>query len=228
MIALKNSALRKFLRIVIPFVLIPAVAILGVTVFDEKRHIFVSLLVAVLSILLFIAGFEKKQTGARRLVIVAVMTALGIIGRFIPFFKPIAAITTISGIYLGGEAGFLVGALSALLSNFYFGQGPWTAFQMLAWGIIGLLAGALAGPLKKSRVLLVTYGVLAGIAYSLIMDAWSVLWYSSSITAELYLGAILTALPHTLLYSISNFAFLWFMAKPFGEKLERIKIKYGI
>ena len=130
--------------------------------------------------------------------------------------------------YLGGEAGFLVGSLSALLSNFYFGQGPWTAFQMLAWGLIGYVAGLMAEPLKRNRVFLLAYGVLSGIAFSLIMDVWTVLWYSAGFDVELYAASVIAAIPHTILYASSNFIFLFFLAKPFGDKLERMKIKYGV
>lgn len=228
MLTIKNSKVRAILRIIIPFVLIPTVAVIGTKVFGERRHLFVSFFAAALSVLLFIAGFEKKNTGSRRMVIVAVMIALSVAGRFIPFFKPVTAITVITAIWLGGESGFLVGAFSALLSNFYFGQGPWTPFQMLAWGMIGLFAGSLAEPLKKSRIALVIYGVLSGMAYSLVMDIWSVIGYNNAFDLSLYAAAVVTALPHTVLYSASNFVFLWFMAKPFGDKLGRIKTKYGV
>ncbi len=228
MLTIKNKVLRTTLKFLIPFVLIPTAAILGSVVFDEKKHIFVSFFVALLSLVLFIAGFEKKQTGTRRMVIVSVMIALSIVGRFIPLFKPVTAITVICAIYLGGESGFLVGSLSALLSNFYFGQGPWTAFQMLAWGLIGLVAGFLAKPLAKRRAALLIYGVLSGVAFSFVMDIWSVLWYSDGFSLTLYSAALVTAIPHTVLYAVSNFVFLFFMAKPFGDKLNRIKIKYGV
>ena len=228
MIVIKNQKLKKTLKIIIPLILIPAVAVSGVLLFDEQKHIFVSLMVAFLSLVLFITGFEKKVTGTRRMVLVAVMTALSVLGRFIPFFKPITAITVITAMYLGGEAGFLVGSLSALLSNFYFGQGPFTAFQMLAWGLIGLMAGVMAEKLKKSRVFLLTYGVLSGILFSLIMDVWTVLWYSAGFDIDLYIASVINAIPHTILYAVSNFIFLYLLAKPFGEKLTRIKIKYGV
>lgn len=228
MLVIRNSRLRIFLKILIPFVLIPILVFTGAIVFAEKRYLLVSFGVAVLAIILFIAGFEKKMTGSRRLVIVSVMTAFCIVGRFIPFFKPITAITVITAIYLGGESGFLVGALAAVLSNFYFGQGPWTPFQMLAWGLIGLFAGYLSKWLKKSRGLLIAYGVISGIVYSMVMDVWSVVWYNSSFDIELYKASMITAIPHTVLYAVSNFIFLWFLAKPIGEKLERIRIKYGV
>lgn len=228
MIVIKNKSVRNVLKLALPFALIPIVIALGVTVFDEKKYLFISFAVAVLSIALFISGYEKKLIGSRRAVTVSVMTALCIVGRFIPLFKPITALTVISAMYLGGEAGFLVGAMSALISNFYFGQGPWTPFQMLAWGLIGLVAGYISKPLKKSRLLLCVYGVVCGIAFSLVMDVWSVVWYSGRLDPTLYLTSVLAALPHTAIYAISNFIFLWFLARPFGEKLERIKIKYGI
>lgn len=228
MIVIKNQKLKRILGIIIPLVLIPAVAVCGSVLFSEQKHIFVSLVVAFFSLVLFITGFERKVTGTRRMVLVAVMTAISVLGRFIPFFKPITAHTVITAMYLGGEAGFLVGSLSALLSNFYFGQGPWTAFQMLAWGLIGYVAGLIAESLKRNRALLLAYGVLSGIAFSLIMDVWTVLWYSAGFDMELYIASITAAIPHTILYAVSNFIFLFFLAKPFGDKLERIKVKYGV
>jgi energy-coupling factor transport system substrate-specific component len=228
MLLIRNKRLRNTIKVVVPFVLIPAIAVLGAVAFDEKKHIIIALAVAVFALLLFAAGFEKKSTGTRRMVIVAVMTALCFAGRFIPFLKPVAALTIITGLYLGGEAGFLVGSLSAVLSNFYFGQGPWTAFQMLAWGLIGLFAGMLSKPLLRNRVLLLIYGAVAGIAYSFIMDIWTVLWYNQGFDIKLYLAALVSAIPYTESYAVSNVLFLFLLAKPFGEKLERIKTKYGV
>lgn len=228
MIVIRSKRARDVLRVALPFIVMPALVLLGALVFSEKQHLLVSLGMACMALLFFLTGFERKKTGGRRMVIVSVMTALCVVGRFIPLFKPITALTVITAIYLGGEAGFLVGALSAALSNFYFGQGPWTAFQMLAWGFIGLIAGWMANPLKTHRWLLLIYGVLAGAAYSLIMDVWNVLWYGGGFDCSLYAASVMTALPHTALYAVSNFVFLYFLARPFGEKMERVKVKYGV
>ena len=228
MLLIKSKGLIDFIRVAVPFVAVPLITIVGAVAFDEKKHIIISLAVAVSALLLFAAGFEKKSTGTRRMVIVAVMVALCFAGRFIPFLKPIAALTIITALYLGGEAGFLVGSLSAILSNFYFGQGPWTAFQMLAWGLIGFFAGLLADKLLKSRALLLIYGAAAGLAYSFIMDIWTVLWYNQGFDVKLYLAALVTAIPYTTSYAVSNVLFLYLLAKPFGEKLHRIKVKYGV
>lgn len=228
MTVIGNEKVRKALRYAIPFGLIPATVALSATAFGEKRYLILSLGIAVMAIMLFMAGVEKKNIGSRRMVMVAVMTALAVIGRFIPLFKPITALCVMAAMYLGAEAGFLCGALSVLISNIYFGQGPWTPFQMLGFGLIGLFAGYLSKPLLKSRVLLVGYGVIAGIAYSMMMDVWTVLWYNGSFDGSLYLTAIVSALPYTVLYAISNVGFLLLLRKPMGEKLGRIKLKYGV
>ena len=228
MILIRSARLRAALRLLLPFAVIPLLVAAGAIFFGEKRYMIIALGVALLSLLLFAAGFERRQTGSRRMVLAAVITALCIAGRFIPFFKPVAALTILAAMYLGAETGFLVGALSALLSNFWFGQGPWTPFQMLAWGMIGLIAGYLRQPLMRSRALLLIVGALSGVAYSLLMDVWTVLWYNGSPDWQLYGAAVLTALPHTLLYSASNLIFLALMARPIGEKLGRIRLKYGL
>ena len=228
MIVIHSQKARTFLRYLIPFVLIPALVIIGSVAFGEKRYLILSFGVAILALILFMTGIEKKNIGSRRMVLVAIMTAIAVIGRFIPLFKPITAVCVMTAMYLGAESGFLCGALSVLISNIYFGQGPWTPFQMLGFGLIGLIAGYLSKPLIKSRVFLLVYGALAGVAYSMIMDVWTVLWFSGGFDLNMYLTAIGAALPYTVLYMISNVGFLLLLRKPVGEKLGRIKLKYGI
>ena len=232
MMVIRNERLRRVLRILIPLLLVPATVAAGALLFGDKSYVWISFIVTVLALVLFCAGFERRTVGTRRMVIIAVMTALSVTGRFlfapIPGFKPITAMVVITAVYLGGESGFLVGALSAVISNFYFGQGPWTPFQMFSWGMIGLIAGMLQTPLKKSRVALALYGVFAGAAYSCVMDVWTVLWADSAFHWELYAAALVTALPFMASYAVSNVVFLLLLGRPFGEKLERIKIKYGV
>ena len=232
MVVIKNEKVRRFLKIAVPFIFMPVILILGVFVFDDKKFAWSILAVTIMALLLFFAGFEKKIIGTRRMVIIAVMTALSVIGRFIfaviPGFKPITAIVVITAVWLGPESGFLTGALSAVISNFYFGQGPWTPFQMFAWGIIGLVAGYLSKYLKKNRPALAVYGIFAGIFYSMLMDVWSVLWYNNNFEMSVYLAALVTAIPYTISYAASNVIFLLLLGRPFGEKLERVKLKYGV
>ena len=91
--------------------------------------------------------YEKKKPQTRESVVLAVMIALTVASRmlfaFSPGFKPVSAMVIICGMAFGRESGFLCGSLSAVASNFFFGQGPWTPFQMLAWGMIGWISGIL-------------------------------------------------------------------------------------
>ncbi|NLZ47103.1 MAG: ECF transporter S component [Clostridiales bacterium] len=206
--------------------------IFGLFVSDNNSYALVSLVVVIISCVPIVVHFEKGKSSTRLIVLISTMVAISVAGRFlfapIPFFKPVTAIVVLCGIYLGSESGFLVGGLSALISNFYFGQGPWTPFQMLAWGLIGFLAGIMANPLKRSKIFLCIYGFISGIVYSLILDSWSTLWIEGYFSVKRFLALSITALPITLCYAISNVIFLLIIGKPLGSVLERIIKKYGI
>lgn len=211
---------------------IPVCIYLGAQVFPSSAHIWISLCVAILSCIPFFLSFESTKTDNKKLVIISVMVSLSIVGRyafsFLPHFKPVTAIVVITGLYLGTEAGFLCGALSALISNFIFGQGPWTPFQMFAWGAIGLISALLSRYIKKSKPLLCIFGALAGTIYSALLDIAATLWYDGAFNFSRYLGLLVTSLPVMAVYAISNAVFLLLLANPIGAKLERIKTKYGI
>ena len=202
---------------------------------DAKKkmtYIGLSILIMILTIAAFYLRFEKKKVRSRRLVIIAVMTALSVLGRFIfgalPAFKPITAIVIVTAIWMGPECGFMVGSLTAVISNFYFGQGPWTPFQMVAWGLIGVLAGILSKSLKSNKVWLYTFGFLAGVLYSNFMDIWTVLWYGQGFVWSMYKAALITAIPYVASNAVSNVIFLMLIGRPFGEKFDRVINKYGI
>lgn len=202
-----------------------AFVVMGALLSGGRHYTLVSVLVAAVSCIGFALSFEKKSLTSRYAVLTAVMTALSVAGRFIfapiPAFKPMTAIVILSGMYLSPECGFLTGAMTALISNMYFGHGAWTPFQMLAWGAIGLFAGILAEPMKKRRLILLICGAFSGAFYSIIMDTWTVIWYSGEFSAGLYKAAVISALPFTAAYAVSNVIFLLFAGKSFGRKLSR-------
>ena len=225
---IKSARTRNIVRIILLFAMIVIVVSIGIFVVRGKYHMAISTVVAILSWVLFVCGLDRKKVGNRRVIIVSVMVALSVIGRMFPILKPVTVFAMLSGMFLGAEAGFLVGSFSALISDFWFGQGPWTPFQMLAWGLIGFFAGVLATPLKRSRLFLYVYGVLAAVVFSVIMDVWSAIWIAGEFSLSIYIAKLITSVPHTILYAVSNVIFLFFFAKPFSEKLERIRVKYGI
>jgi len=224
---IRNARARSVIRYAVPFALYPALVAAAVAI-GGRAYIACATVCAALTVVLFLAGFEQKRIGARRLILVSVFVALSVVGRFIPLFKPVSALTMIAGIYLGRESGFATGAFSALISDFYFGFGPWTPFQMLSWGLIGFFAGVMSEKLKNSVARQVVYGLIAGAAFSVIMDTWATLDFTGGFSVDDYLGALASSLPFTALYAASNAVFILLLSKPFGEKLTRIKLKYGI
>lgn len=223
---------KRIVSYLIVLVGIPAVILLGNTVFSAVRYVYITLLVAALSLLPFLLRFERREHTVTYLVLIAVLTALSVIGRVIfsvvPAFKPVSAMVVIAAMYFGPEAGFLTGALSALLSNFYFGQGPWTVFQMAAWGLIGFFSGLAAEKLKTNRLFLLGWGALAGVAYSMLMDIWDAIFADGTVQLARYLSFVASSASFTVMYAVSNVIFLLLLAKPIGRKLERIQIKYGL
>ena len=224
--------MRKWLSYIILCLIVPAVVLGGALLFKEKQYAWISLCVTVLSCIPFFLHFEHSENDVRKLILIAVMVAISVIGRFIfapiPGFKPVTAMVVITAMYFGGEAGFMTGALSAVISNFYFGQGPWTPFQMFSWGIVGFLAGVIADPLKKSKIVLVVYAVVSGVLYSLLMDVWTVLWADGYFNVSRYAAAVISAVQFTVIYAVSNVIFLLVFSKPIGKILERIKEKYRL
>lgn len=224
--------MKKWLSYIILCLIVPAVVLGGALLFKEKQYAWISLCVTLLSCVPFFLHFEHSENDVRKLILIAVMVAISVIGRFIfapiPGFKPVTAMVVITAMYFGGEAGFMTGALSAVISNFYFGQGPWTPFQMFSWGIVGFLAGVIADPLKKSKIVLVVYAIVSGVLYSLLMDVWTVLWADGYFNISRYAAAVISAAQFTIIYAVSNVIFLLVFSKPIGKILERIKEKYRL
>lgn len=225
---IENAKFRSALRIGVPVFLTAVAVLCALFAPDGRKYVVITVIVALLALLLFAAGFDRRRIGSRRLVLGAVFTALAVTGRFIPLLKPMTAMIIIAGMYAGPETGFLVGSASALISNFWFGNGPWTPIQMVALGLVGFFAGILSRGLKKSRAALLVYGALAGVFYSMFMDVWTVTSSVGSLDLNEYLKALYYALFFTASYAVSNVLYLLLLAPPFGRKLQRISDKYGL
>ncbi len=214
---------------------IPFTIYFGVFYLGDRKYYFISLLIIIQVMLPFILVFENREPQARELVIISVLCALGVAGRaaffMIPQFKPIAAIVIISAVAFGAESGFLVGALTMFLSNILVSQGPWTPWQMFAMGVIGFLAGILfrKGFLRRDKVSLAIFGGLSVFfIYGGIMNPASVLMFQSKITKSMILTSYVTGVPMDLIHSGSTVFFILMIGEPMLEKLDRIKVKYGL
>ena len=225
--------IRVIISLSIIFIVIPLVMYAGITMFGDRKYYFISIMIMILACVPFVLSFERRKPQPREILTIAVMSAISVAGRCLfvvtPGFKPVAAITAITGFSLGAEAGFLTGATSALVSNMFFGQGPWTPFQMFTWGMIGFIAGLLGktGVMHK-KIPLILFGIFAGVFFSFGMDIWGSVSLYGVFSWEAYVLALSSAVPFTIVYAISNIIFLLLLTKPISEKLERIKHKYGI
>ncbi|GAB6991767.1 ECF transporter S component [Paenibacillus pini] len=226
---------RTLLAAVLILVLIPATIMFGVYVLDDRKYYFISLLIVLYTIVPFAMVFEQRKPQARELIVIAVLSAIAVAGRgaffMLPQFKPVVAIVIIAGVSLGPEAGFLVGAVTGFVSNFFFGQGPWTPWQMFCFGIIGFLAGILfkKGLLKKTKISLCLFGGLSTfIIYGGIINIGSLLMFTSHFTWKALLATYISGFWFDMVHAIATVFFLLIMAKPMIEKLDRIKTKYGL
>ncbi|MCR5742686.1 MAG: ECF transporter S component [Lachnospiraceae bacterium] len=223
--------MKTKIKIVIWLGLITVLVLAGAFVFDDSSWSYVCIAVSALCIVPFFLSFERKNDTTKN-VILAVLIALNTVGRFVfaplPSFKPVTAITIICGMYMGPVYGFMCGSLTAVLSNFYFGQGPWTAFQMLSWGLVGFGAGLLGRRLMNSKAVLLIYGMITGCLYSLVMDIWTTMWMENTFNIERFMFYVTGALPTMVIYMVSNCIFLFVLIGPMRRKMDRIFIKYDI
>lgn len=230
----KISKRTKIATLLILF-LIPLTIFIGIYYLGDKKYYFISLLIILETMIPFGFAFENRKPKARELVIISALCAIGVAGRtaffMLPQFKPVAAIVIISGVAFGGETGFLVGAITAFVSNFFFGQGPWTPWQMFSFGIIGFLAGIMfqKGILRKTKTDMCLFGFVATfVIYGGIMNPASVIMWQSNININMVLSSYVMGMPFDFIHAISTVFFLFLAAEPMLEKLERIKIKYGL
>lgn len=232
-----------FFSILVIFLLIPLTLYLGTRV-KGRWYYLISTMIIIELMLPFFFRFEARRPQARELVILTVMAALAAVSRvafsFSPFLKTITGIIMITGIAFGPEAGFLCGAISGFASNFIFGQGPWTPWQMFAYGIGGMLAGlfALCGILKKSPrawrdggwrdiLGLTVFGflcILLVVGPLLDTSTFFMAGFSASSPLAVYLAGVPVNCVHGSAVALTMLLF----GKPLLDRLRRIQIKYGM
>lgn len=231
----KSVGKRTLLAAIFILLIIPVTILAGVFLLNDRKYYFISLLIISYTILPFIMVFESRKPKAREIIVISVLAAIAVAGRaaffMLPQFKPVVAVVIISGVCFGAESGFLVGAVTGFVSNFFFGQGPWTPWQMFCFGIIGFLAGILykKGILKKTRLPLCVYGGLSTfIIYGGIINIGSLLMFTSQFSLKALLATYASGFWFDIVHAASTVFFLSVISQPMIEKLDRIKIKYGL
>ena len=197
------------------------------------------LLVVALVLALFFAGYEASRPALRQIMPALVLAALAAAGRIlfgpIPDFKPVSAIAIIAGASLGRRNGFMVGALAALTSNFVFGQGMWTPWQMYAWGVVGYLGGMLADAGAFDRAdgrvrmpALLAYGFASGLIYGVIINAYDVIGFVQPLTVAGAIVRVSAAVPFDLMHSFATCVFLAALYAPWRRRIDRVVRKYDL
>ncbi len=187
-----------------------------------------------LALLAGFAWYERRRPPARVVGVVAVLAALAVIGRLafaaVPNVKPTTDIVLFAGYALGGVPGFAVGAIGAIASNVFLGQGPWTVWQMAAWGGVGI-AGALLARASRGRELgrieLAVACGLAGLAFGAFMDVYQ--WtLAARQDLATYLAISATSLPYNVAHALGNVVFCLLIGPVFVRSLRRYRRRFEV
>ena len=228
---MRKSTLASLLTL---FVLIPATLFLGTQV-KGRWYYLISTMIIMELMLPFFFRFEARRPQARELVILTVMAALAAVSRvvfaFSPYLKTITGIIMITGIAFGPEAGFLTGAVAAFASNFFFSQGPWTPWQMFAYGFGGFFAGVIFHNHRNwaKPWVLAPFGFLTILlVIGPMLDSCTVFTMLSKFTVKNVLAVYAAGVGYNVTHGIGAALTLFFVSRPLLGKLDRLQTKYGI
>ena len=230
----KSNTAKRVLRMLVAM----AAALATIYVawkYANRQYYVVSVLLIIYFMVPFFLMFEQRRPQARELVVIAVLSAIAVVSRVLfiwaPNFKPLVAIVIITGVAFGPESGFLTGALAAFVSNFIFGQGAWTPWQMFAYGLAGFLAGFLyqAGILSKNRIPLTVFGFLCTfLIVGPVLDTCALFLMTNELNISSAGTVYLSGLPVNLVHASAVALTMFFFSRPMFEKLDRIRLKYGM
>ena len=223
----------NFVMLAVFLLLIPATLYLGTQLSGRSYYITGTLIIAELMLPFFLA-FEGRKPQARELVLLAVLCALAVVGRVaipIPNFKAAFAIIMLTGIAFGPEAGFMVGAITAFSSDFFYGQGPFTPWQMMAYGAGGMLSGFLFknGWLPRKPWVMAVVGFLSVILWvGPLLDCSHVFLMLSEINKQTIAATFISGFYVNIIQAVCTALVMFFAGKPLLQKLQRVQIKYGM
>ena len=196
---------------VLSLLLIPLCIFLGMKFIHERPYYYISIAIILLSIIPFIVMFEGRKPQARELVTIAVLCTIGVIGKIafymIPQFKPTVAIIIISAMALGSQRGFLIGVITAFVSNIFLGQGPWTPWQMFACGLIGFISGFMykKEALPKTTVPICIFGFLITLLiYGGIMNPAALIMANDTISMSTLAAYYISGIPYDIIHAGFN------------------------
>ena len=231
---LKPSAMSHFLDVLEPLLLLLVPAVLFTSIILQIRQTaLLSALVALAALLPFFLRFEGAGVKPRDIMPIVVMAAISIVLRIVttPIFylHPSSAIIIMAGLGFGKRSGFMTGALVAIVSNLFLGQGPWTPWQMYGWGLMGYASGALGdSSWMKQRWQVCVFGGVMSLVYNFLLDTYAAFGFVGTASSTSAVAVYLAGLSYAATHIGSTVALLWLIYKPWMKKFVRIKAKYGI
>lgn len=231
----KKSAKLTVISVLLLLVLAPVSVFLSFRYIESQNYYISAVIIVILSILPFFVFFENRKIKTSEIVLVAMMVALCVASRavmaFIPQVKPTCALVIVTAVAFGPNVGFVVGSLSMFVSNFLFGQGMFTPFQMLGMGLVGFFCGLVfwRKSYSTNRVAVsLVGGILCFAVYGLIVDSSSVLMMVTDFTPGAILSVCASGFSFNLIHGITTALLLFFINKPMTDKFTRLRVKYGI
>ncbi len=233
----KKKTVNKafWVSIIVMVICIPATVAVSYLLGDRNLYI-ASVIIMLFAMVPFFVNFEGKKPDARYLAVIAVLTAIAVISRvafiWAPSFKPMAGIVIMTAMAFGPQSGFMCGALSMIISNIIFGQGPWTPWQMFCYGLIGFIAGLLSNARILSdkhviRTSIISF-VLITLLSSAILDTSSLFLMISTINWESAVTVYTAGFFFNMLNALASSLCIFLLLKPFTAILNRLKTKYEL
>ncbi|MFU0799134.1 MAG: ECF transporter S component [Xylanivirga thermophila] len=195
---------------------------------NSRTWSFISLFVIGLSIGGFFILYEKRRMSPKEIALVANLSALAGLGRVpfaaIPSVQPTSFLVIISGYVFGPVTGFAVGALAAVSSNIFLGQGPWTLWQMICWGLMGVTGGMykrIGG--RGDRFTLSVIGAIWGYLFGWIMNIWHWVTFVYPLNLKSFIATYASSFWFDTLHALGNVIFLYYLGPDVINVLERYK-----
>jgi energy-coupling factor transport system substrate-specific component len=188
---------------------------------------FLSFILLLLIVSIIFAKFEESQISSKEVALIGILAAITAASRIpfaaLPNIKPCTFLIIVTGLVFGSLAGAMVGSMTAAVSNIFFGQGPWTAWEMVAWSMVGIVAGYLGKRMKEITVRdIVLLGIVLGMAYNTLMDfsSW-ITFYKAD--PNLLIPTFVAGLPFGALHITGNVIFALVLGKPVLTMFQRFQ-----
>ena len=187
-------------------------------------------ILVILAIVAFFFEFEAAAISAKEIALVAMLGTISAVSRVpfaaIPNVQPCTYLIICSGYVFGPVAGFMVGAITALVSNFFLGQGPWTPYQMFAWGLVGVSA-AYIRRFDLGRIWLIIFGAIWGYLYGWIVNIWFWVSFIYPLTSRTFFVYQLNSIWFDTFHAIGNAIFLGLFGMKTIAILERFRKRFN-